>query len=128
MGVVDRPPLSSLGKDLSCLGDRRICAGQSPINVRKTFRRPAVPSWVPEQPTVRHKLPGRQASLGLALPAPLVRHPNQETTKQTFTNLPPPKSSTPTLSYDFTVKLLALQTSLGVLTSHTEATHLLLSL
>lgn len=53
--------------------------------------------------------PGYQASLGLALTALLMRQTNQKTTKQTFTNLLPPKSSAPTLSYDFAGKSPALQ-------------------
>lgn len=114
MGVVDPPLLSSLGKDYSInlplLGLQRICPDRSPINDRKPLHSSAIPSWGPEQPTVRHKPPGRQASLGLALTALLMRHPDRKAGKQGFTNLLPVESSAPTLLCDFTMKSLALQT------------------
>lgn len=105
------PPLPSLWIDSSVnllLSWALKNLHRSPINDRKTFHRPGIPSWGPEQPTVSHEPPGRQASLGLALTALLMRHRNQKM-KRAFTNLSPLKSWAPVLSYDFTVKSLALQ-------------------
>lgn len=73
VGVVDTVLLSSLEKDYSenlpLFGLQRMCPDKNPINDRKPLHSSAIPSRGPEQPTMRHKPPGCQASLGLALTA-----------------------------------------------------------
>lgn len=97
-----RTPLMPKGVDGSCpariLGETT--AWTSPFlgteeNLQMAGKASTIPSWGPEQPTVRHKPPGRQASLGLALTTLLVRHLSWKTTEQVFNNTSPQKSSTP---------------------------------